>query len=367
MFKGFRRIREKADVIILIIMILLVILGLAVLASASSSVSLDHFGHPYFYLQRQFIFIITAGLAGFLAGRFIPIRWLKTASFPLLLVNLGLLVLVLTPLGGDFGTSNRWIEIAGIPFQPSELLKITFIIYLANWMTSKGKDRKNFAEGLLPFLILCGIVGGLLIAQPSTSILVILLLSAGIVYFMGGLRFSFLAAIMGIAAIALGIIITMTPYRMARITTFMHPESDPQKSGWHLSQSLMTIGSGGVFGVGYGNSVLKNSLPEPMNDTVFAIIAEEFGFVGSMFFIFLYFLLVIAGFLGSLQTRGVFGKLMLIGFSAVIGIQTFIHIASVSGLMPMTGMPLPFVSYGGTGIIALITIGGLMINILKHE
>jgi cell division protein FtsW len=129
----------------------------------------------------------------------------------------------------------------------------------------------------------------------------------------------------------------------------------------------MTIGSGGVFGVGYGNSVLKNSLPEPMNDTVFAIIAEEFGFVGSMFFIFLYFLLVIAGFLGSLQTRGVFGKLMLIGFSAVIGIQTFIHIASVSGLMPMTGMPLPFVSYGGTGIIALITIGGLMINILKHE
>jgi len=306
-------------------------------------------------------------LAGFLAGRFTPIKWIKKISFPLLLLNLGFLALVFTPLGGSFGTASRWIEIAGFPIQPSEFLKITFIIYLAAWMTSKGKNRKDLSEGLLPFILLCGLIGGLLIAQPSTSILVILLFSAGVVYFMGGLKFSFIAVLSGIAAIALGIIIMATPYRFERITTFFHPETDPQGSAYHLNQSLMTIGSGGALGVGYGKSVLKNSLPEPMNDTVFAIIAEEFGFVGSIFFISLYFLLVMAGFLGSLQTRDNFGKLMLVGFSTVIGIQTFIHIASVSGLMPMTGMPLPFISYGGTGIVAFMTMIGLMINILRKN
>ena len=364
MLKGFR---EKADVIVLVIMGVLIVLGLAVLASASSSISLEHVGNPYFYLKRQFIIMITAGLAGFFAGRFTPIKWLKKLSFPLLILNLGLLALVFTPLGGNFGTASRWIEIGGFPLQPSEFLKVTFILYLAAWMTSKGKNRKDLSEGLLPFLLICGLIGGLLIAQPSTSILVILLFSAGIVYFMGGLKFSFIAVLSGIAAIALGVTIMATPYRLARFTTFFNQNADPQNNGYHLSQSLMTIGSGGAFGVGYGKSVLKNHLPEPMNDTVFAIIAEEFGFVGSIFFISLYFLLVMAGFLGSLQTRGNFGKLMLVGFSTVIGIQTFIHIASVSGLMPMTGMPLPLISYGGTGIVTFMTIGGLMINILKNN
>ncbi|MDD5099230.1 MAG: FtsW/RodA/SpoVE family cell cycle protein, partial [Candidatus Colwellbacteria bacterium] len=274
--------------------------------------------------------------------------------------------LVFTPLGGNFGTASRWIEVGGIPIQPSEFLKITFIIYLAAWITTKGKNRGGFAEGLLPFILMCGVIGALLIAQPSTSILVVLLIVAGLMYFMGGLKFSFVAAIIGIAAIALGVIIISTPYRLERFTTFLNPEADIQDSGYHLNQSLMTIGSGGLLGVGYGKSALKSYLPEPMNDTIFAIIAEEFGFIGSIVFISLFFLLVMSGLLGSLQIRDNFGKLMLVGFSATIGVQSFIHIASVSGIMPMTGMPLPFISYGGTGIIAFMTIGGLMINILKN-
>ncbi|MDD4931524.1 MAG: FtsW/RodA/SpoVE family cell cycle protein [Candidatus Colwellbacteria bacterium] len=358
--------RERSDIVIMAIVGLLLILGLAMVASASSSLSLKHFGNPYNYLNKQLISVLV-GIAAFVAGRFFPIKWLKKASFPLLLLNLGLLILTFTPLGGDFGTSYRWLDIGGFSLQPSELLKITFIIYISAWLTSKSKNRKeNLSEGLIPFLIICAIIGAILIAQPSTSILVILLLSAGTIYFIGGLRFSFLAGLAGLAAVAIGVVILFSPYRFTRITTFLHPEADPQKSGYHINQALITIGSGGLWGVGYGRSVIKSSLPEPMNDSIFAIIAEEFGFIGSILFISLYFLLIVAGLIGGLQTRNDFGKLMLVGFSAVIGFQTFIHIASISGLMPMTGVPLPFVSYGGTAIIVFMGIVGLMINALKN-
>ncbi|MDD5099021.1 MAG: FtsW/RodA/SpoVE family cell cycle protein, partial [Candidatus Colwellbacteria bacterium] len=213
MFEG---IKKKSDVIIIFIICALLVLGLAALASASSSISIKNAGNPYFYLKRQFLILITAGLAGFFAGMFTPLKWLKKASLPLLILNLGLLALVFTPLGGNFGTASRWIEVGGIPIQPSEFLKITFIIYLAAWITTKGKNRGGFAEGLLPFILMCGVIGALLIAQPSTSILVVLLIVAGLMYFMGGLKFSFVAAIIGIAAIALGVIIISTPYRLER-------------------------------------------------------------------------------------------------------------------------------------------------------
>ena len=363
-----RAIAKKADIIIIAVCATLIVLGMAILASASSHLGTIQFGDPHHFIRHQFIFGFGVGIVAFFAAMFVPIKFLKKIAFVLLLLSIVGLVLVFTPLGGEFGTANRWIQIGDFQFQPSEILKITFIIYVAAWLTSKGKDRKkDFFEGLLPFLIICAIISGLLLAQPATSILVIIMLSALIVYFAGGIKLSFVAIMGLLGIVALGLIIIITPYRVERVASFINPDADIRGAGFHGRQALIAIGSGGLTGVGYGRSTLKiDFLPEPAGDSIFAVIAEEFGFLGSMFFISLYFLLVYAGFAGSTKARTDFGKLVLIGFSSIIGIQTFIHIASVSGIMPITGIPLPFISFGGTALVTFMAMAGLMVNITRN-
>ena len=363
-----RIIAKKADIIIITICAILIVLGMAILASASSHLGTIQFDDPHHFIRHQFIFGFGVGVVAFFAAMFVPIKFLKKIAFILLLLNIVGLVLVFTPLGADFGTANRWIQIGNFQFQPSEILKITFIIYIATWLTSKGKDRKkDFTEGLIPFLIICAIISGLLFAQPATSILVIIMLSALIVYFMAGIKLSFVAIMGLLGIIALGIITVVTPYRAERVLSFLNPETDIRGAGFHRNQALVTIGSGGLTGVGYGRSTLKiDSLPEPAGDSIFAVIAEEFGFLGSIFFIILYFLLVYTGFAGSTKTRTDFGRLTLIGFSSIIGLQTFVHIASVAGIIPITGIPLPFISFGGTALITFMVMAGLMVNVVRN-
>jgi len=361
-------ISKKADIIIIAVCAALVVLGMAILASASSNMGEIKFGDANYFIKHQFVYGFGVGLAAFFAAMFIPLKFLKKASFILLLINIVGLVLVFTPLGGDFGTSNRWLDIMGAPIQPSEILKLTFIIYVAAWLTSKGRDRKkDLSEGLIPFMIICAVIGGLLLAQPSTSILIIIMVSALIVYFVSGMKMSFIAIMGLVGVLGLAVVIAFSPYRLERFKAYFNPDSDVRDSSYHLNQSLITIGSGGMFGVGYGKSTLKvSSLPEPFGDSIFAVIAEEFGFVGSIFFISLYFLLVYAGFAGSSRARTDFGRLLLVGFSSIIGLQAFTHIASVSSLIPMTGIPLPFISYGGTALVAFMAMAGLMVNALRH-
>ncbi len=363
-----RFIAKEADTIIIIICSILVVLGMAILASASSHVGAARFGDAHHFIRQQFMFGFTAGIVAFCAAMFTPLKLLKKHAFPLLLLSIIGLVLVFTPLGADFGTANRWLDIAGIQFQPSEILKLTFIIYIAAWLASKKKDRtKDMFEGLIPFMIIAGIVSALLLAQPSTSILILLMLAALIVYFAGGVKISFIAIMGLIGILAITIIIAITPYRKERIVSFFNPDADIRGAGFHRDQAEMMIGAGGLTGVGYGESTFKVFfLPEPAGDSIFAVIAEEFGFIGSMFFIFLYFLLVYTGLYGSTQTRTDFSRLILIGFSAIIGLQAFMHIASVSGLTPMTGIPLPFISYGGTALVTFMAMAGLMVNAFRN-
>ncbi len=364
----FEALQKKANYIMLGSIGMLIVAGLAILASASSHMAARNFGDAYYFLKHQVVNGFLVGVVGFLVGYFIPLKFLKKAAFPILLVNLAMLVAVFTPLGANFGTSSRWLEIAGIPIQPSEFLKITFIMYVSAWLTAKGKDRKSDAfEGLIPFMIICAIIGGLLIAQPSTSILAIILTAAFVIYFVGGMKLTHIFVMGTLAIAAIGVVIFTSPYRKDRIITFFNPTEDVKGKSYHINQALTTIGSGGVVGVGYGKSTLKESaLPEPIGDSIFAIIAEEFGFIGSAFFIILYFLIVISGFLGSLRVRNEFGKLMLIGFSSLIGIQAFIHIGAISGVIPLTGVPLPFISYGGTALATFMAMSGLMANIIKN-
>ncbi len=359
--------KRNADTIILTSVAILVVLGLAMLASASSYLGASKFGDPYHFVKHQLTFGVGVGILGFAAGYFTPLRFLKSASLVLLLLNVALLIMVFTPLGGGFGTADRWVTLGGITFQPAEPLKFTFITYLAAWLTSRAKDRKSDVwEGLLPFLIIAGIIAGLLFLQPATSAVFILMGAALVVYFVHGVRLSYLAGIILLATLAFAAVVYATPYRMARVTAFLNPSADPQRTGYHVNQAITAIGSGGLFGVGYGRSSVKmNLLPEPIGDSIFAIIGEELGFLGAFLFILVFLTLVMAGYSGSTLVRTPFARLLLIGFSSLIALQVALHIGAVSGIAPLTGVPLPFVSFGSTALVTFLTMSGVMVNAVR--
>lgn len=361
-------LRKNADTIILSIAILLIVIGFALLASASSPWGKKQFHDPYYFVERQLLFCLTAGVAGFLAGMFISPKFIKKIALAALILNICLLVLVFTPLGVHDKTSSRWLEVKGMSLQPSELLKITFIVYIASWLAASRRDRKSdLWEGFVPFLIISGLVGFLLVIQPATSIVLILMAATLIVYFVSGAKLSFIAAMIMLVVIAFGLLVAFTPYRLARFITFFNKNADPLGASFQVNQAMIAIGSGRIFGVGYGNSASKIlGLPEPIGDSIFAIAAEEFGFVGVSFFILLFFILTLAGLFGSMETRTKFGKFAMIGFASIIGIQAFVNMGAISGLIPLTGTPLPFISYGGTSLVVFMTMLGLMINFYRH-
>lgn len=360
---------ENPDYLFLLTFGVILVFGLVVLSSASSDLGKIKFDDTYYYLKHQAAYGLSFGLVGFCVTYFIYYKHYKKVALWLLLLSILILaVMLFTPLGRTLGGSTRWLSLGLFTLQPSELLKVTFIIYLAAWLSRPGTNRKNnFVSGLLPFLLLVGLVASMLILEPATSTVVILLCSALIVYFMSGAKFTYIALTVLIGAVGLAGLIYVTPYRFERFTSFLSPDQDIEGRGFHLSQALITIGSGGLTGVGYGQSANKyNYLPESIGDSIFAIIAEEFGFVGAAGLIFAFFILLLRGFLIARNVRDEFGKLLMVGLLCLIGIQVFVNIGAISGLLPITGVTLPFISYGGTSLAVLMTTVGIMANISKY-
>ncbi len=361
------RVRQ-IDYAILIPVFLLTIFGIIMLASASSDLGKSGFDDPYYYLRHQAFYGLSLGIVGFFIGCFTPYRYYKKFATLLLFITIIGLILVLTPFGFSSGTeAGRWINIGSITFQPAELLKITFILYLAAWLSNaKSKRGENFWEGFMPFLGVCGIIALLLVLEKSTSSVIIIMGSALAVYFVSGAkkRYVVYAVLSGI--LLLGILVVFTGYRLDRIKTYLNPSRDIQGSSYQIDRSQITIGSGGILGVGYGKSIAKKYLPERIGDSIFAIIAEEFGFVGNITLITLFFFIVLRSYQLARQVGDRFGKLLFVGFGTVIGIQVFVHIGSNSGLIPLTGVPLPFISYGGTALATFLTISGIMLNMSKN-
>ena len=357
------------DYILIIAVWALAIFGLAILSSASSELGKVKFDDTYYYLKHQLFYGFLIGGVGFWLTYKIYYRRLEKLALLLLFLNIAALILVLvSPLGLKIHGAERWLKIGPISFQPGEFLKFTFIVYLAVWFGSKLKRRNSFFGGFLPFLIISGLIGVLLLLQPSTSALIIIMAAALAVYFVSGAKLSFilLTIILGIAALA--IVIYATPYRLDRILSYLNPASDPQGLGFHTRQSLMAIGSGGISGLGYGNSTLKKAgfLPEPIGDSIFAVFAEEFGFIGVISLIAVFLILLLRGFALAKIAPDLFAKLFCIGIISIIIFQALIHIASVSGLIPFTGVPLPFASYGGSSLAILLTSMGVVANISKY-
>lgn len=362
------KIGHHPDYFLMSLVILLVVAGLVILASASSELGKLKFNDPYYYLKHQIAYGLSVGILGFFAGLKIQYQFWKKVSLALLLLNVVLLILVFTHFGREAGGASRWLQLGPATFQPSEILKLTFIIYLAAWLANPKMNRVNdIWGGLLPFFIICGIIGGLLIFQPATSTVAILLSAGVIVYFLSGVPLRYIFAVGLIAAIAFGVLIWSTPYRWQRIVDFLNPERDVLGSGYQATQVLIAVGSGGFWGMGYGKSTSKaTTLPTPVDDSIFAVAAQELGFVGASSLAVLFGLLVFRIFWLAKNVRDPFGHLILAGFGSIIALQSLVNMAAMSGLIPITGVPLPFISYGGTALAVFLTMSGIALNVSKY-
>ncbi|MHB9019921.1 MAG: FtsW/RodA/SpoVE family cell cycle protein [Minisyncoccota bacterium] len=360
---------HKPDFLLIVFIFIIIAFGLVALASASSDLAKMEFGNSYFYLNHQILYGLLPGLIGFFIASNIYYQNYKKFITPLFVINIIMLALVFSPLGVTSGGASRWLNL-GIVFQPSEFLKIFFIIYIAAWLSGNEKRKNSLWEGFFPFLLICALVAVLLILQPATSIVVILMASVGIIYFVSGARISYIFGSIALALILFAGLLVLTPnsYRTQRIMSFIDPNQNVLGTSYHINQALIAIGSGNIFGVGYGESTTKiRYLPEPIGDSIFAVISEELGFVGSIALILCFLILIIRIFILAKRSRDHFAQLILVGFGSLIGIQVFINIGAISGLIPLTGMPLPFISYGGTALAVFMIISGIIVNITKHN
>lgn len=360
--------KNPPDYVFIIIVGILVVFGLVMLSSASSDLAKVRFGDSYFYLKHQIFYGLSMGILGFLATSFIYYHRLRKLATILLFLNIIAMILVFTPLGLNAKGATRWLDLGGFSFQPGETIKLTFLIYMASWLSKSKYRSKSFSEGLLPFMFLLGIVMVLLLAQPSTTTAVILFAASLLMYFTAGAKFRFIVAIALLVALGLSVLIYTTPYRMERILTFFNPSIDELGSSYQINQALTAIGSGGIFGVGYGKSTTKiNYLPEPIGDSIFAVIGEELGLFGSGFLIMLFLAFTWRGLSIARNARDNFGRLLTISFVSLISIQASINMGAISGLIPLTGVPLPFISYGGTALAVFLIMSGIIVNISRYR
>lgn len=346
----------------------LVFLGLVILASASVVLSQENFGGNYYYFTHQLLFGVLLGAGvGILCYRMKIGAW-KTYSPFFLIIALFLLILVFTPqFGYGYGGAMRWIRVGAISLQPSEVAKFSFILYLASWLETRRKDITSFSEGLLPLLFITGIVGGLILIQPDISTLGIICLIAATLYFAAGAKFSHIGLMVGAGVSLLFLLIKLAPYRASRLLVYLNPGTDPLGIGYQINQALLAIGSGGISGLGLGHSRQKfNFLPEPLGDSIFAIWAEETGFIGASLVVVLFFILLWRGLRVARNAPDEFSKLVAVGITSWFGFQAFINIAAIIGLIPTTGVPLPFISYGGSSLVMGLAATGLLLNISRH-
>ena len=297
-----------------------------------------------------------------------PYRIYKKIAFPLLLLNLFLLTLVFTGLGVTAGGATRWLSLGPVTFQPADLLKLSFIMYLAAWFSNAKMNRaKDVSGGLVPFLIISGITAGLLLVQPATSTVVILLAAGAVIYFLSGAEWKHMAVIGGLGVVILAALIFTTPYRLNRVKGFLNRSADSQGANYHLNQALIALGSGGAFGLGFGQSTAKvSNLPEDVNDSIFAVAGQELGFAGTGTIVVLFGIMTFRMFLLAKRGKDGFGRMILIGFASVVAFQSIVNIGAISGLLPLTGVPLPFISYGGTALAVFLTMSGIALNVSKY-
>lgn len=345
--------------------IALLAIGLLMVFSASSEASRNEFGNSYHFILRQGIFALL-GLMGMAVLMNINYRIWGKYSAAILGVVVVLLVAVLL-VGTSTKGGKRWISFGFFQLQPSELAKMGLIIFLSYSLSKNAHKLNKFWTGFIPYIGVIGAIDLLIILENHFSATVIVTLSALTVLFVAGARIRHFLYI-GAPVAALGVIaVALEPYRLARVTSFLDPWADPLGAGWQIINSLLAIGSGGMFGLGLGKSRQKFSyIPEPHNDFIFSILCEEMGFLGALIVVILFAVLVWRGIVIATRAPDRFGGFMVTGLISIIAIQTILNFAVVTSSMPVTGMPLPFFSYGGTAMLVNMAEVGLILNVSRY-
>lgn len=345
----------------------ILIFGLIMLSSASAVTAYAKFGSSYYYFKHQLFALVVGVFAFWFFSRIDYHRWKKFA-LGFLVFSVVLLLLVFIPgLSAHYGKARSWINVFGFSLQPSELVKISFLLYLAAWLESRGKNIEDFHQGSAPFVLVLGVIAFLMLLQPDIGTLSIIAATSLIVYFAGGGKASHIFIIILVGAIAFVLMLYMKPYQMNRFKCMIDHSFSSGDICYQVNQSLIAVGSGGFWGRGLGESRQKFLyLPEVSGDSIFAIIAEEVGFVFSGILIFLFSFFFYRGMSIAKQAPDGFGRILAIGIVSWIYIQAMLNIGGMVSIIPMTGVPLPFVSYGGTAILTALASVGILVNISKQ-
>lgn len=362
--------KPKVDLILVAVTFLLLAFGLIMLSSVSSVISFENFGYTNFYLYRQLAWALCGIVVWYLAQR-IDYHVYKKIALPFLIVSIILTLIIFIPhVGFNYNGATRWINFGFFQFQPSEVLKLSLIIFWASWFEDNRKNVNSFKKIFLPF---CGIIlfiGAMLVKQPDLGTFLVIAVISVAMYFIAGARPVFMGSIFAGAFLAIAALIKAAPYRMQRLLVFLDPEKDPLGMGFHVNQALIAVGSGGWWGRGFGKSGQKYTgyIPEAVGDSAFAIIAEEMGFIKVLLFpIALFVVFAWRGYTIARNSADFFGKMMAFGLTSWIIFQAVLNISTMVALVPLTGVPLPFISYGGTSLIMVLLASGILLNISKYQ
>ncbi len=352
---------------ILISSLLLNIIGLIMIYSSSSVWAKYKFNDSFRYLKYQLLFTILGLILIKIISK-ININFIKKKSNLLLFISLILLILVLIPHIGKVRNGSRsWFGIGSFGIQPSEFMKISIIIFTAKYLENNNKEIKDIKKGVFPILLLNLFIFGLIMLEPDLGTGTIIMLTTIAMLFISGVKLSFFTVIALLGIFGITLLIIIAPYRLNRIISFIDPWKDPLKTGFQIIQSLYAIGPGSLFGLGLGNSRQKHFyLPEPQTDFIFSIICEELGFIGSLLIIFLFSILTYEGFKISRKSNNLFQKYLSFGLTFSLALQSSLNLMVVVGLIPVTGVTLPFLSYGGSSLLISMISIGLLLNISKN-
>lgn len=357
---------KKHSINLIIFTVLLSLFGLLMIYSSSYVWAEYKFDDPYKYLKSQGLFLFVGLICMYLISKFDYKKYYKYSN-KIFLLCLTLLVLVLF-VGTERNGSKSWFGIGSFGIQPSEFMKLAMVIFVSKYLCNNEKDMGNIKKGVIPILSLTLIIFGIIMLQPDFGTGVILVMGVIGLLFIGGVDVKFFLKIGFLGALGIVLLIIAAPYRLKRILSFLNPWSDPLGSGFQIIQSLYAIGPGGLFGMGLGGSIQKHFyLPEPQTDFIFSVISEEFGFLGVFLVSSLFIGIIISGVGIALKCQNLFGKYLVFGIIFQLSFQALLNLMVVVGLIPVTGVTLPFLSYGGSSLLITLCSMGIILNVSRNK
>lgn len=358
----------RPDFVLLVLTLVLVSFGTVMIYSSSSIIALDRFKDGQFFLKKQLLFFLF-GLIVMLVMQKVPYDYCQKVAYPLFIFSFILLVLVLIPhVGVKVGGARRWLQLWRFTVQPVEIAKVAIIIYLASYLAKKQHQSLDFIHGIvIPMAPIIPLVV-LILLQPDLGTSIIIIVLSLSMLFLGGIKLRYIFSVFLLALPAVIWLLVSKSYRLNRLRVFLDPWQDPRNSGFQIIQSLISFGSGGTFGVGVGDGMQKLFyLPEPHTDFILSVIAEESGFVGVITVIILFAILIYRGLMIAFKSRDRFASLLAAGLTILIGTEAIVNIAGVMGLIPLKGLALPFLSYGGSSLIMSMLAMGILLSISSRE